>query len=204
MEQSSAVASDVDVKDRCSISVWTANLVGIPFLGCALAVFVGLHGWIWEVSVFEAALAALEAQPWFGVLFLGGIAVHEGIHALAMRYVAGVPWSQIKGGIKWKLLTPYVHTSHVMTAGVYRVVALSPGVILGLVPAGVGLATGSMIWTLFGALFAGVAGGDVLSVWRLRGVRSTAWVRDASDRCGCDVVVSDGEQTGAAASEPVE
>lgn len=188
MDSLSPTGSEIEIKERRSVSVWTANLVGVPFLFGAIGAFMWLHTQLWGVSALESLVTAAENQLWFWPLFIGGILLHEGIHTLAMRYAAQVPWSEIEGGIKWELLTPYVHTKHVMTAGAYRVVALSPGVVLGLLPAVVGLSIGSLLWTLYGALFVGVAGGDVLSVWRLRGVPATAWVQDASDGCGCEIV----------------
>lgn len=163
--------------------------MGFLFLGGILVLFGVAHGGVHGGAVTETVLPVLKQHSWFFGLVVLGILIHEGIHALAMWKVAGVPWSDIGGGVDWTVLTPYVHTSQLMTAGAYRVVALSPGVILGVLPAAVGIGTGSVLLTLYGALFSGAAGGDFLSVWRLRGVASDAWVQDARDGQGCEVVV---------------
>lgn len=177
------------VKEHRSISLWTANLVGFFFLGGILFLFGITHGDVGGIPGVEALLPAFGQHLWFFGLVIAGILVHEGIHAVVMWSVAGIPWSDIDGGVEWALLTPYVHTSRKITAGAYRIVALSPGILLGVLPAVIGLGMGSGLLTLYGALFSGAAGGDILSVWRLRGVASEAWVQDASDGCGCEVVV---------------
>ncbi len=189
MDTNSIPPGRVVIKERRSLSLWTANLVGFLVLGGILFLFGIAHGWIGTVPIVDALLGVLAQHFWFFGVVVVSIGIHEGIHALAMWKVAGVPWSDIGGGVDWSVLTPYVHTSQVMTAGAYRVVALSPGVLLGFLPAVIGIGTGSILLTLYGALFSGAAGGDLLSVWRLRGVPSEAWIQDAGEGCGCEVVV---------------
>lgn len=178
-------------QDR-SISMLAANagalaLVGPPVLGLA-AVFVGLWGgWALMAPVVDVSLLAI-----LGVIAVGTLA-HELLHALAWWLAARPPKGTIRLGFQWKTVTPYAHCSVPMTARAYRIGAVTPGIVLGLLPALVGIATGWGDWALFGLLFTLAAGGDAVIVWVLRGVPGDALVDDHPSRAGCLVLDPDGE-----------
>jgi hypothetical protein len=72
-----------------------------------------------------------------------------------------------------------------MAAGAYRFGAAVPGVVLGVLPALAGLATGGGALFLFGLLFTLAAGGDALILWLLRDVPAARLVSDHPTRAGC-------------------
>lgn len=179
------VPPDPPVPEDRSVSMVRANvaaLVGLgPLVAVLAAAFVALHGW-------GPLVAATGGPPllMLGLLVLGVLA-HEGLHALAWKAAAGLPWSDMKLGFQWKTLTPYAHARVPMTARAYRIGAATPGVVLGLAPAAVALATGGGGWMLFGLLFTFAAGGDALILWLLRGVEAGRLVEDHPTRAGCFV-----------------
>jgi hypothetical protein len=59
---------------------------------------------------------------------------------------------------------------------------------LGIVPAVVGLATGSGTLSSFGAMGLAAAGGDMMVIYTLRGLPSQTLVQDHPSRVGCEVV----------------
>jgi hypothetical protein len=160
-------------------------LLGLgPAIVLLLGGFLALHGW----RPLYAATDAFFNAPLVPLLvFVAGVVAHEALHALAWKAASGLPWREIRLGFQWKTLTPYAHARAPMTARAYRVGAATPGVVLGLVPAAVGLATGGGGWMLFGLLFTLAAGGDALILWLLRGVAPGRLVEDHPARAGCYV-----------------
>jgi hypothetical protein len=75
-----------------------------------------------------------------------------------------------------------------MTARAYRTAVLLPGIILGVLPAIVGLLIGSFWLTLFGAIMVMAAGGDLAVLLAVRDVPATAIVRDHPTKPGCEVL----------------
>lgn len=175
-------------EDR-SVSMGRANVWALavmpPLVALLLVPFFWLYGWQPLYAVTDAALQ----RPLVPVLvFVAGVLAHEGLHALAWWWAARLPWRDIKVGFQWKTLTPYAHARVPMPARAYRIGAATPGVVLGLVPGAVGLATGDGAWMLFGVLFTLAAGGDALILWLLRGLAPGRLVADHPTRAGCYVV----------------
>ena len=129
--------------------------VGPPVAALAWA-FVALHGW--------GPIAAAGRLPRMALFagLLGGILLHEVLHALAWKWSSRLPWRDIAIGFQWRTFTPFAHARVPMTARAYRIGAATPGVVLGLAPALFGLATGDGAAILFGLLFTFAAGGDAL------------------------------------------
>ena len=160
-----------------------ASLLPMVGLCAVLSVAYGLlHGW----SALGASADAFFGSFW---LFLSvvavGVVVHEGLHGLAWRWASGLPWSAFTFGFQWKTLTPYAHASQPMPARAYRLGAAAPGVLIGLLPAAVGLLAGWGMAFSFGLFFTFAAGGDVLILWLLRGVAPETLVEDHPTRAGC-------------------
>ena len=173
-------------KEDRSVSMTAANgwaLVALgPLVAALTAAFVALHGW------GPVAGGVRETPPLvlLGAL-VGGVLAHEALHALAWKLAAGLPWREMKLGFQWKTLTPYAHARVPMAARAYRIGAATPGVVLGLLPVAVALATADGAWLLFGLLFTFAAGGDALILWLLRGVAPGRLVEDHPTRAGCYV-----------------
>src|SRR5690606_25530349 len=128
-------------------------------------------------------------------VFAAGVLAHEALHALAWRLAGRVPAETVRLGFQWKTLTPYAHCAVPMAAGPYRIGAAVPGVVLGVLPALLGLATGSGALFLFGLLFTLAAGGDALILWLLRDVPADRLVADHPERAGCYVYDEADEET---------
>ena len=159
---------------------WALAMLGPPVLAL-LGAFLLLHG-------AGPLIGAAGRAP--GLLlgaFVAGVVVHEGLHAVAWKLAAGLPWAAIKLGFQWKTLTPYAHARVPMPARAYRIGALTPGVVLGLAPTLAALAAGDGALLLFGLLFTLAAGGDALILWLLRGVAPGRLVEDHPSRAGCFV-----------------
>lgn len=116
------------------------------------------------------------------------VAVHEIIHALSWKVVGGLSFRDFKFGIAWKTLSPYCHATKPMTARAYRVGAMMPGILLGLLPIVVGTLTGDGFLAVLGGLLTAGAVGDVYILWLVRHVPATTLVIDHPTRAGCIVI----------------
>ncbi len=180
----------IDHSEDRSVSMGRANVWAILALGplvvAITTAFVLLHGWDPIVRAGDTSAFVM-----LGAL-IGGIVLHEGLHALAWKIAGAMPWSDVRLGFQLKTLTPYAHSRVPMSARAYRIGAATPGLVLGLAPAAASLATGSGFWLLFGVLFTIAAGGDALILWLLRGIPPGRLVQDHPSRAGC-LVLGEGD-----------
>ncbi|MEL6611223.1 MAG: DUF3267 domain-containing protein [Bacteroidota bacterium] len=168
-----------------SVSVWAANLYALalilPLGAVMLAAHNHAHGIVHLARGFDDWLVGGRWLVGLGV----GVVTHEFLHGLAWRVRGGAHWSSIRFGFSWKALSPYAHCRVPMTARAYRVAAATPGIVLGLVPALVGVTMGWGMWTAFGFLFTVAAGGDAVTLWVLRNVPGDWLVEDHPSQAGC-------------------
>ncbi len=171
-------------EDRTA-TVAAANAYALAFVLPALVALVAAYALIWGWSALGDGFNALIYPFWrFLLIFVAGIVVHEALHGIAWRLTAA-PKGTISFGFQVKTLTPYAHCSAALPARAYRIGAATPGVMLGLVPAlvGLGFEMGATFW--FGTFFTLAAGGDALILWLLRGVPSDHLVKDHPSLPGC-------------------
>jgi hypothetical protein len=173
-----------------SISLARANVLTL-----AIAVpLVGLMLIVYRLLAPEGAGLALGGTFGSALTFLAlvvvGILAHEGIHGLAWAWVGRFPPRRIRFGFQASTLTPYAHALDPMPVRAYRLGALLPCLLLGLVPFAAGTASGSASLALYGMIFTFAAGGDLLVLWLIRGVDARARVLDHPSRAGCIVLAA--------------
>jgi len=138
-------------------------------------------------------------DPTLALLFTGafvlGTVLHEGLHGVG--YACGeASWGDLRFGMHWKALTPFAHCEVPTRVWTYRVAVALPGIVLGVVPLGVGLTTGYWLATFYGFLLLVAAAGDFLMLWILRVVPAGSWVQDHPQEVGYVIVA------GSSASSP--
>ena len=165
-----------------------ANVAALVGVLPGLAALVVVYGLVWGWGALGDGFNDLIEPLWrFVLLFAGGVLAHEALHGIAWR-LAGAERGSVRLGFQLKTLTPYAHSSAPMTARAYRIGALTPGVLLGVIPALAGLALGAGAVFWFGLLFTLAAGGDALILWLLRGVDGRRLVADHPTKPGCLVL----------------
>jgi Putative zincin peptidase len=125
---------------------------------------------------------------WILIILLAGIILHELIHGLTFLLFCKKGVRSIEFGIMWQYLAPYCHCKEPLPVWSYIISALMPAILLGLVPAGIGLITGKLIALVFGMIFLIAAGGDYLIVWLLRGQPKKSLVLDHESKVGCYII----------------
>ncbi len=130
---------------------------------------------------------------WILLILAAGIVLHELIHGMVFLIFCRHGIRSIKFGIMWQYLSPYCHCSEPLKVRQYIVGALMPALVLGFVPAILGIITGKIVLLLFGIFFSVAAGGDFLIVWLLRKEPGKSLVLDHESKVGC-YVIEDGTQ----------
>jgi hypothetical protein len=180
---SSLTPSTATPAREATLSPLWVNLVSLPLGLALLALCLSAYVLLWGLPPLLAALGAVK--PTALAVLAGGILLHEALHALGWRWFAGLPWSAIRLGFAWRSLMPYAHAKAPVRAGAYRWAGVLPGLVTGLLPALLGLATGRAGWLMWGAVFLVAALGDGLILWVLRGVPADALVVDHPSKPGC-------------------
>jgi len=171
-----------------SVSAVRANayslIFSVPFAAVFAAVFIGIWGLMQFLDGFSLFLRLMYFIP----ALIAGIIVHEVIHGITWAYCGRKPLKTVTFGCQLKSLTLYAHCREPMGIGAYRTGALMPGLITGIVPSAIGIATGNGWIMAYGILFTVAAGGDMLVLWLIRGVEPGKLVKDHPARAGCYVI----------------
>lgn len=173
-----------------SISVLRANVamfvLTIP-LTVGLA-FLFIYQW-GSPEFFSGFFRLLELGNLIPTILIG-VPAHELLHAAGWVVFSEATHRDIRLGFQWKTLTPYAHLKIPITAFGYRMGTLLPGLALGFLPYLAGLITGSGWICMVGLFFVFAAGGDLLTLWIIRGLRNSDLVQDHPSRVGCLVMES--------------
>lgn len=171
-------AHNFSVEDRSvpitEIPGWVWGLmimmIIIPF-GIYLLVWglggIGLANWKWL---------------WYTIILL---LMHEGTHAVAWKFASGLPWSAFSFGVQWKTVTPYCHCDQPMPAKAYRIGAMAPLVVTGILPWVWSMWIGDPDLALASAMLISGAGGDIYVTWAIRDVPKDIQVQDHDSQAGC-------------------
>jgi len=159
-------------------------LAVVPIVAILALIYVGL----WGRANFFTGLRLLTSLPNILPVLILGISLHEFLHAVGWSIFGRIPIREVKFGVMWKMLTPYAHLRNPIRAFAYKAGAISPSLVMGLLPYVLGLVIGNAWIVNFGLLFILAAGGDLLVFWKLHGVNHDAMVIDHPTRAGCIVL----------------
>ena len=183
------MTTEYRIKKDLSVSMVAANLYSMAFAVPLAALFTVLHFGLWGKNALTPAREEIAQQlTLFATLVLLGIFLHELIHGVAWAYFGKKSLKTIHYGINWKVLSPYAHCREPLPVWVYRLGAVLPGIILGFIPALIGILTGNGWIFLYGLIFTVAAGGDLVVLWLLRHQESHEWVLDHESRAGCHLI----------------
>ena len=108
------------------------------------------------------------------VAFLAVSVVHELLHGVVWGLFAEKHFKDIEFGYVKEYFTPYCTCKAPLKLAPYLVGALTPLVILGIVPCVIAVFTGSFLLLIFGLCMIGGAGGDMLISLKILKTRSKA------------------------------
>ncbi len=116
------------------------------------------------------------------------VLLHEGVHAIAWKWASGLPWSAFSFGIQWKTVTPYCHSNTPMPVKAYRIGALMPLILTGLLPWVIAVIVQDVDLANASALLISGAGGDLFILWSIRDLPASVLLQDHDTQAGCIVL----------------
>ena len=151
-------------KTNLTIGIVKANLfvllLAIPVVATGVLLFV-----------WRNPIGLLRPTPygslWFIVLFVLLIVVHELLHGLTWSLFSEHHFKDIDFGFMKEYLTPYCTCALPLSKGYYILGALMPCIVLGIIPAALGILLGSCLWFWIGIIMILSAGGDLMIVWKV-------------------------------------
>lgn len=179
---------DLYAKIDESFSLGTATVIGIALTPIISVIVLGLYCLIWGgTSLLTATMYFRHLEIVLPIIFIS-IFIHEGLHWLGYVGFAHLPWKTVHLGFNLRYVAPYVHADSPVTASAYKRLVALPGVILGVIPALVGIAGESGLMTLYGLIMLLGAVGDLTILWKIRRVSADSLVIDHPTRAGCWVL----------------
>lgn len=149
------------------ISALRANVLAIvisaPFWIAALILFIIIHG-----NPFSQDYSVLL----FVLAMIIGIVIHELIHGLTWAMFTEKGWKSIEFGIVWQYLSPYCTCNEPMKKGPMILAAIMPTIVLGFLPAVLGIITGKWVIMLFAIILIMGGGGDMMIIRNILKYRS--------------------------------
>jgi hypothetical protein len=166
-----------------------ANVYSLFFAIPAAIILLGSYQLLWgKQGLLDARLTIFKHFSLSVLVLIIGVLLHELLHGLTWTWLGKKPFSSIRYGINLKVLSPYAHCREPLNMRVYRWGALMPGLLLGIIPAALGIISGNGVIMSFGLLFTVAAGGDAIILWTLRKEDREALVLDHPRRAGCCIV----------------
>lgn len=166
-----------------SLSFVAANLVSFPIFCVAFVLVLALHDLVHPSFTLQASFLGFSGLV-AGLLILPGVLAHEALHGVGFL-MAGAPRASLRFGVDRKTLTPFAHCETALPARRLRIAIALPAIVLGILPAALGIALDLSGFTLFGALFTAAAAGDFLVLWLIRKVPAHALLAVHPERVGC-------------------
>lgn len=163
----------------------TFSMLAANIWAVVLMVAAGGVGWWLTKWIHPDAAFTVVDMLWLGVMLLVGIVVHELIHGLTWIALTKGRFSHLSFGTMQG--AAYCHVDVPMTKRNYVIMALMPGLLTGMVPWLAGIAAGSLLWMLVGAMMIGGAMGDIMIVRSIRKETSDTMIYDHPNLGGCYV-----------------
>lgn len=177
-----------NIKEDLSISVIKANLYGILTSLPFILLFSINYIYLWGVESFSKGFIIFDFHYFLPVILIG-MPIHEIIHWIVL-IIGKKSLKNVKFGFHIKVLTPCVRCKEPVAAQLYRIAAIMPGIILGILPSVYGIITGNSLILFCGLIFIFAAGGDLLILWLTRNVSIDEYVLDHPKKAGCYIMKS--------------
>jgi hypothetical protein len=165
-----------------TISIERANFVALLLIIPESLLLAFPFFLIWGTNVFTAL--RFRSFLFLSLFIVLGAAVHELLHGIAWIITTDKGFRSLHFGVKWQYLTPYCHSKESMKVWQYVTGALTPLVIMGILPSLWAMYTGNALVMFFGIFFTWAAGGDIQAAWMLRKFNRNQVVHDHPEELG--------------------
>lgn len=167
-------------KEPRTIKLLTANLLAVAAMLISFVIGMIICKLIHGTTHNETSITCSII---FIVAFIAGLVIHELLHGIAWMLATHCSWKNISFGfIKGN---PCCHCNRPMDKRSYVIGALTPFILLGLIPWLAGILAGTWYLISFGAIYIAGAMGDILMVWAIRHEANDTKVYDHPSEAGC-------------------
>ncbi|PEB97315.1 MULTISPECIES: DUF3267 domain-containing protein [Bacillus] len=168
--------------DKRKETTVTVSMVKLNF--SLFFIIIALSFGIGYLHIFLSGGVQVEVEVTLLTMFLFIIAmivlvcIHEAIHLIGFRYIGGVPWSELKWGVNWKLGVAYAHSKQAVTVKQMKKVLMLPFLPTGILPIVLGLAMNLEPLSFLGILLTGGCIGDIAVYQKVSKFPDDALVKD--------------------------
>lgn len=178
------------VSEELTISAGQAQLKSIGYFIPFAFIFICAFYLLWPGKLTTANYKAefpggTTGLIWVVTGLLVGVIIHELIHGITWSLYARSGFKSIRFGVLWKSMTPYCHCKEPLSVKDYQIGAAAPGIVLGILPMLIALASGSIVLLAVGLFFTMAAGGDLMIILMLSGQPRSDLVQDHPSKIGC-------------------
>lgn len=151
-------------------------------------IFTFIFIFIWECEVFreQAYRYILDAKISVPAL-LAGIIINEIIKALTFLVLTDIKLKNLKYGINYLNITPYVHCKHAIKLNTFRTTTFTTVFVMVFAPAITCIITGFYPLIIFNAIFLIISGSDIFTLWKTRALKGNLLVTYHAERAGVSV-----------------
>lgn len=173
-------------KEMQTIDLVKANFQALLYFAFFTVLFATPYLLIWGFNSIDLILVDFRlltiSGPVIGILF--GIALHELVHGLFFARYAKQGFRSVKFGVMWKMLTPYAHCKEPLLVKHYIKALLAPLILVGIIPALVGIVLGNAPLLIFGIILSGSSAGDLMIYNLIRKEDPEDYVQDHPSEAG--------------------
>jgi len=145
-----------------------------------IALIIALHAELWGGESVRVLVGNRPLLIPLALALMVSVALHELLHVAGYVWVGGAPMEAVH--VEWRGAAIVARCEVPLPAWSYRVAVALPGLVLGVLPALLGLTIGVAWLTVYGAVMAGASAGDVAVLWALRRYGAEEKVEDRSGR----------------------
>ena len=163
-----------------TFSFTKANILGIIFAIPVLILGPFIYGSV-QKNISNSNIIIM------GIGFVAGIFIHEFIHGFTWHLFCKEKWKSIKFGIDKKSFCPYTTCTEILSINSYRLGAVMPLIITGVLPYIIGILINNSNMVYIGTIMIACAVGDLLILLTIVTEKSSSLCSDHPTSCGCVV-----------------
>ena len=172
---------DYEIEDR------SVALTELPlWVWIGMVIFIVIPAGIF--ALLQPGDAGFDLTGWSLVYVVVLMLVHEGTHAIAWKWASKLPWGTFRFGAEWRALALYCHSKEPMAVIPYRIGAIMPLIITGIVPWVISLMNGNFDLAIASSLLISGAFGDIFILWSIRDLPNFVLLQDHDSKAGCIVL----------------
>lgn len=178
------------MKTEKTISSSQLQLYSLPiFFICSVLMFVIYHFQFTKTDIVKETLFLLSTYGYWNILFIFltvifSIILHELIHGITFSFYCKRKFQSIKFGIIWKSLMPYCNCQEELKVKHYRIGAIMPFLILGILPLVLSIFLKSLILFFYSYFLIIAATGDLIIFFLLLKESSSTLILDHPSKIG--------------------